>query len=348
MRLAARFRTHLAGGAALAALIAASVPAPARAEVNLAGKVVNVVVAGGVGGGVDLYARLFINYLRQQLPGQPSMVVQNMPGGGGLQGVQNIYNLGAKDGTSLGVTPAGPIKEPLMGSGKVNYELRKFRWVGSMTSEDTVCLVWHTSTIKTIDDARKRDVPLSATGAASNSTLGPLLYNDLLGTRFKPISGYDGGTSMLAVERGEVDGRCTTLSTVRTGQPHWLSKDLIRILFTVSKVEPSEETKNVPSLRSMLTKEADIAAFEFFGAPDEIQNPLFLPPGTPDDVLLAYRKAFDTAIADPAYRAEAEARAQRLAPLNGEKVAAVIEAMHNTSPDVIARVKRATSLAAGK
>jgi tripartite-type tricarboxylate transporter receptor subunit TctC len=321
---------------------------PASAEVSLAGKNVNVIVAGGVGGGVDLYMRLLLPYLRQNLPGQPNMVVQNMPGGGGIQGVQHLYNLGATDGTSIGVTPAGPIKEPVMGSGRVKYDLRRFRWVGSMTSEDTVCLVWHTSSIKSIDDARKRDVPISATGAASNSTLGPLLYNDLLGTRFKPISGYDGGTSMLAVEREEVEGRCTTLSSVRAAQPHWLSKNLVRILFTVSDMAETPETKGVPSLRSQLKSDIDIAALNFFGAPDEMQNPVFLPPNTPDDIVKAYRTAFNTAMADPKYRAEAAARAQRLEPNTGERVTEIVEAMHKTDPAVVERVKRATTVARQK
>jgi tripartite-type tricarboxylate transporter receptor subunit TctC len=318
---------------------------PASADVNLAGRTVNVVVAGGVGGGVDLYMRLLLPYLRQNLPGQPTMVVQNMPGGGGIQGVQHVYNLGATDGTSIGVTPAGPIKEPVMGGGRVKYDLRRFRWVGSMTSEDTVCLVWHTSSIKSIEDARQRDVPLSATGAASNSTLGPLLYNDLLGTRFKPISGYDGGTSMLAVERGEVDGRCTTLSSVRTAQPHWLTGNLVRILFSVSDMAEAPETKGVPSLRGQLKSQIDIAALDFFGAPDEMQNPIFLPPGTPDAIVKVYRAAFNTAIADPAYRAEAEARSQRLEPRTGERVTEIVEAMHNAPPEVVERVKRATTIA---
>ncbi len=320
----------------------------ARAEFNLAGKTVSVTVAGGVGGGVDLYTRLFINYLRLQLPGQPSMVVQNMPGGGGLQGVQNVYNIGAKDGTSIGVTPAGPIKEPLMGSGKVNYDLRNFRWVGSMTSEDTVCLVWHTSLVKNLEDARQRDVPISATGAASNSTLGPLLMNNLLGTRFKPISGYDGGTSMLAVERGEVDGRCVTLSSVLVSQPRWLTDNLMRILFTISKMDDVKEAAGAPYARNLLKTDEERAAYDFFGASDEIQNPFFLPPGTPDDVVNGYRAAFSKAINDPAYRQESSARNQRVEPLDGAAVEKVIAAMYATPPQVIERVKRATSLASSK
>ena len=320
----------------------------ARAEFSLAGKTVNVTVAGGVGGGVDLYTRLFINYLRLQLPGQPSMVVQNMPGGGGLQGVQNVYNIGAKDGTSIGVTPAGPIKEPLMGGGKVNYDLRNFRWVGSMTSEDTVCLVWHTSPVKNLEDARQRDVPISATGAASNSTLGPLLMNNLLGTRFKPISGYDGGTSMLAVERGEVDGRCVTLSSVLVSQPRWLTDNLMRILFTISKMDDVKEAVGAPYARNLLKTDEERAAYDFFGASDEIQNPFFLPPGTPDDVVNGYRAAFSKAINDPAYRQESSARNQRVEPLDGATVEKVIASMYATPPQVIERVKRATSLASSK
>lgn len=332
----------------LGLVAAAAFALPAQAELNLQGKTVQVTVAGGVGGGVDLYTRLLLQFMSQHLPGKPTMVVQNMPGGGGLQGVQNVYNLGAKDGTSLGVTPAGPIKEPLMGNSKVNYDLRKFNWVGSLTAEDTVCLVWHTSSIKTIDDAKAREVPLSATGAASNSTLGPLLINNLLGTKFKPISGYDGGTSMLAVERGEVDGRCTTLSSVRTAQPNWISSKLIRVLFAVSNVDDDPDFSKVPQVRDLLKSDADKAAFQFFGAPDEIQDPFFLPPDTPADVVAGYRKAFDETMNDPVYRAEAAKRSQRLVPLSGPKVAEVIDRMYATPPEVIERVKKATAIPGSK
>ena len=322
--------------------------APAQAQFSLAGKTVTVTVAGGVGGGVDLYTRLLLIHMAQFLPGKPSMMVQNQPGGGGLQGVQNVYNLGAKDGTSMGVTPAGPIKEPLMGSSKVNYDLRKFRWVGSLTAEDTVCLVWNTSTIHNVEDTKKREVPLSATGAASNSTLGPLLLNDLLGTKFKPISGYDGGTSMLAVERGEVEGRCSTLSSVRTAQPNWIADKKIRVLFAVSSVDDDPDYRNVPKVHDMLKTEADRAAFDFFGAPDEIQDPLYLPPGTPDETLTAFRRAFDATMKDAAYRADIAKRAQRIVPRTGAEVEKTINAMYATPVEAIERVKRATALAASK
>src|SRR5262249_15983487 len=116
----------------LASLALVLAVAKAAADFSLQGKIVNVTVSAGVGGGVDLYGRTFLPYLAKNLPGNPTMVVQNQPGAGGIQGVQGLYNLGAKDGTAIATTPAGPIKEPVMGSGKVNYDLRKFQWVGSL------------------------------------------------------------------------------------------------------------------------------------------------------------------------------------------------------------------------
>lgn len=313
------------------------------ADFTLQGKTVTVIVAGGVGGGLDAYARIFLPYLSKQLPGEPTMVVQNLPGGGGVQGVQRLYNVSAKDGTAIGTTPAGPVKEPLMGSGQVNYDLRQFGWVGSLTNEDTVCLVWHTSSVKTLDDLRQREVPISATGAASNSTIGPLLLNDLLGTKFKPISGYDGGTSMLAVERGEVEGRCTTLNSIRTAQPHWLTEKLVRVLLVVSSVD-DPEFASVPRAKDLLKTDVERKAFDFFQAPDDIQNPYFLPPGTPADILAIYRKAFDAVVKDPAYLADAEKRKQKVVAQNGAYVEKIIAEMYATPKDVIERVKQATSV----
>jgi tripartite-type tricarboxylate transporter receptor subunit TctC len=328
---------------AAAALTCGAVAGASAADFTLQGKTVTVIVSGGVGGGLDAYTRVLLPHFAKHLPGEPTMVVQNMPGGGGVQGVQRLYNVSAKDGTAIATTPAGPVKEPLMGSGNVNYDLRKFGWIGSLTKEDTMCLVWHTSSIKTLDDAKKREVSLSATGAASNSTLGPYLLNDLLGTKFKPISGYDGGTSMLAVERGEVDGRCTTLSSVRTSQPRWIADKLVRGLVAVSSIH-DVAFPDTPRAVDLLKSDADRRALAFFQAPDEIQDPLFTPPDTPDEVLQVYRRAFEATMKDRAYLADAEKRQQSLAPRTGEEVAAIIESMYATPPQVIERVKRATTI----
>lgn len=318
------------------------VPAVA-ANFTLQGKTVTVIVSGGVGGGVDAYTRTMLPYFARYLPGTPTMIVQNMPGGGGIQGVQRLYNVMPHDGTAIATTPAGPIKEPLMGSGKVNYDLRKFNWIGSLTKEDTMCLVWHTSPIKTLDDAKKREVTMSATGAGSNSTLGPYLLNDLLGTRFRPIAGYDGGTSMLAMERGEVDGRCTTLSTVRTAQPRWITDKLVRGLIALSNIH-DVAFPDTPRAIDLLKTDAERQALTFFQAPDEIQDPFFLPPGTPSEIVSVYRGAFNATMKDRKYLAVAGKRHQTLLPRPGEEVQATIESMYATPASVIERVKRATTV----
>lgn len=334
-------RWMVALGLTAAGLVSATAEA---ADFTLKGKTVTMIVSGGVGGGVDLYTRVLLPYFSKHLPGTPTIIVQNLPGGGGVQGVQRLYNVMPRDGTALATTPAGPIKEPLMGSGKVNYDLRQFKWIGSLAKEDTVCLVWHTSPVMTLDDAKTRTVTLAATGTASNSTLGPYLLNDILGTKFKPISGYDGGTSMLAVERGEVDGRCTTLSTVRTGQPRWITEKLIRVLIAVSSNFHDPDYPDVPTAFGLMKTDADRQALRFFQAPDEIQDPFFLPPNTPAEAVAAYRKAFDAAVRDPEYLAEIEARHQQIAPKSGAEVQAIIERMYTTPPKVVERVKRATTL----
>lgn len=308
------------------------------------GKTVTLYAALGVGGGGDTNVRTFLPYFAKNLPGEPAFIVRNMPGGGGIQGVQYLYNVAPADGTAFGLTPGGPIKEPLMGdSGKATYDLRKFHWIGSMAVEDSVCAIWHTSPVKSLEDAKSRQVSLAATGTASNSTLVPLLINDLIGTRFKPISGYDGGTSLLAVERGEMDGRCLSIGALRSARPNWLAENLVRMI-VVTGDSDDPDVKDAPRLPRLLKNDADRQALAFFSMPDEIQNPLMLPPATPAEIVAVYRKAFDAAMKNAAYRADAERLKQSISPHTGQQVQEIIEAMYSTSPDVVRRVVRATSV----
>jgi tripartite-type tricarboxylate transporter receptor subunit TctC len=327
----------------VAAVSSVPVAVPA-ADFTLQGKTVTLYAALGLGGGGDTNARTFLPYLAKVLPGEPTIIVKNMPGGGGIQGVQYLYNVAPADGTAFGLTPGGPVKEPLMGDGsKANYDLRKFHWIGSMSSEDSVCAIWHASPIKSVADAQKNQVALAATGASSNSTLVPILINDLIGTKFKPISGYDGGTSLLAVERGEVDGRCMSIGAIRSARPQWLRDSQIRMIL-ITGDSPDPEAKDVPRLPAMLKTDADRKALDFFSMPDEIQNPLMLPPAVAPEVVALYRRAFDQAITNETYRAEANRLQQNIQPHAGDEVQKIIAAMYDTPKDVVDRVKRATTV----
>lgn len=313
----------------------------ARAEVSLQGRTVTIYVAGGAGGGVDTFARTLIPYLAKNLPGEPAMVVSNMPGAGGIQAVQHLYNVAAKDGTAIGTTNAGPVSEPLIGTVKVNYDMRKFRWIGSLAKGDTVCLVWHESPIKSLADAKAHEVTISATGATSAPTRSALLMNALLGTKFRPIAGYDGGTSLLAIERREVDGTCVTLGSLRTTRPQWLRDKDVRLLVQVS-LSADPDYPDVPRAADLLTSDEERAMLEFFLLPYEFQNPFMLPPGASDDMLAAYRKAFDAAVKDPAYLADAEKRRQTVRPRTGPDVEALVARMFATPKPIIERTIDAT------
>ena len=316
---------------------------PAVAQVSLHGKTVTVYVGNGLGGGGDAYARTFLPYLSKYLAGEPTMIVRNMPGGGGVQAVQTLYNVAANDGTALGSTPPGPIKEPFLGTvGTVNYDLRKFFWIGNLASSITACSVWHGSPIKSIEDAKTHEVTIAATGAQSSPTTTSLFLNSLIGTRFNPIAGYDGGTSLLAIERGEADGTCVSLGSLRTTRPDWLSEGKLRVIVQVSTSTDSD-FPNAPQVGDFLATEADRQALAFFTAPDDIQYPYMLPPGVSADLVQAYRQAFNSAVKDPVYLAEAKQRRQDIVPHSGTDVQKIVEGMYATPKDVIERVVRATT-----
>jgi tripartite-type tricarboxylate transporter receptor subunit TctC len=335
-------RTMLAIAGACATQIAVS-HSLAAADITLQGKTITVYVGNGLGGGGDAYARTFLPYLSKQLPGEPTMVVRNMPGGGGVQAVQTLYNVAPGDGTALGTTPPGPLKEPFLGTvGAVNYDLRKMHWIGNLASSITACSVWHESPVKSIDDAKVRTVTIASTGSQSSPTTNSLFLNSFLGTKFNPIAGYDGGTSLLAIERGEADGTCVTLGSLRTTRPDWLREGKIRVLIQISSAA-DPEFPNAPRMIDFLKADADRQALAFFSAPDDIQYPYMLPPGASADIVALYRKAFDAAVKDQAYLAEAKQRRQDIVPRQGTEVETIIAAMYDTPKDVVERVIKATT-----
>ena len=314
-----------------------------QAEPTFAGKTITFYVGGGLGGGVDAFARALAPYLAKHLPGAPAITISDMGASGGLQGVQYVYNVAPKDGTAIGTTNAGPISEPLMGQIRVNYDLRRFKWIGSLSRGDTVCAVWHASTVQTLEDAKKKDVAMSSTGATSAPTRSALLMNHLLGTKFKPVPGYDGRTSLLAIERGEVDGTCTTLGSLRTTRPEWIKEGALRLLLQVA-LEKDPEFPQIPGVADLVKDADQRKLLEWFLIPYEFNNPLFLPPGSPDDVLAVYRQAFVAAVSDPDYLKQAALLLQKVRPHSGVEVEALIGQLLDADSKTIRGVIEATDL----
>lgn len=305
------------------------------------GKQIRFWIGGGVGGGLDLYSRLIGPFIEKALPGGPTVVLQNL-GGNGQQAIQAMNSSAPKDGTVFASVPPGPIQEPMMGAGLASYDLRQFNWIGAPTRQTQICFVLATSKIKSLDDAKGRDVTLAVTSPLGSQALVAGLINSMLSTRLRPIAGYAGGGEvMLAIERGEVDGTCSSTSQIRTSRPEWVTMRSLQVLVGTSDVKDPDFT-DAPSLSSMLTREEDQKTLRFFQSTDSFLYPMFLPPGTSAPVVAAFRAAFTAAAADPEYRKAAARMGQTILPVTGESIDAAMEAMYSTPSVIVDRVRALT------
>jgi tripartite-type tricarboxylate transporter receptor subunit TctC len=213
---------------AIIPITAAGAQSPAK---FYAGKSIELIIGYPPAGSNDIYGRIVARHLGKYIAGKPSIVVRNMPGAGSLTAANHIYNRAPKDGTVLGVVSAGIPLQAKLGQPQARFEPGKFLWVGRIQSSSSVTMVWHTSNAMTIEDAKKRDIVLSATGAGSTGSLYPNVMNEVLKTRFKLIQGYKGThEGMLAMERGEAEGHSTTWEAVKSVNMRWVKERMIRIL----------------------------------------------------------------------------------------------------------------------
>ncbi len=237
-----RRTARLAAATAVIITAATSLLSPAvHAADFFQGKQITLIVGFSAGGTYDATARLFARYLGKHLAGNPAIIVRNMPGAGSLIATAQLYNNVPKDGTTLGVIGGGTVLEPLFGNPQATYDPRRFSWIDGRSRDDFLCLVWHTVPVQTIEDVKRRETIVGATGPGSRTLTYPQALNDLIGTKFKIVSGYPGGSEItLALEKGEVEGYCGwALGSIKTRAPDWLRDGTVRPLaqFTLSKPE---------------------------------------------------------------------------------------------------------------
>jgi tripartite-type tricarboxylate transporter receptor subunit TctC len=205
-----------------------------------------------------------------------------------------------------------------------------------------VCSIWHTSQVKTIEHARAREVPFASAGASSTLHRSALLVNAIAGTRFKPVAGFDGGTALLALERGEVEGICNQLASQRTTRPQWLKEGKLKpIVFVAMTVDP--EFAGVPRAYDLARDEAGRQILELYLLPWEFNHSFMLPPGAPPSALAMWRAAFDKAVKNPAYLADAAKRLQKIAARSGTEVQGLVDKLYATPKEIVARTIAATS-----
>ena len=215
----------------VACTVAARLWTPAAAQDTI-DRPINIYVAGTAGGGIDLYARVLARHFGRHVPGKPTVNVQVMPGAGGIRAANFLTQQAPKDGTAITTFAGGPILEPLIGSRKLDYDSSHFTWIGAVSKDVGLCIAWGASPFKTIKDAQRETMVVAGTGAGSDTDTWPVILNELIGTKFKLVTGYQGTQeTVIAIERGEAHGRCTfSYSALKTAKPDWLRDKKINIL----------------------------------------------------------------------------------------------------------------------
>jgi tripartite-type tricarboxylate transporter receptor subunit TctC len=331
----------LARSLAIAAAVMAA-PDAARAESTpfYQGKQISIVVGFTAGGTYDATARLFARYLGKHLAGNPSVIVRNMPGSGSLVATLNLYNAAPKDGTALGVIGGGVVLEPLLGNPQAKYDARRFNWIGGRTKDNIVCATWNKVPVRTMADVTKRETVVGATGPGSRTLTHPRAFNELLGTKFKIVSGYPGGNEItLAVERGEVEGYCGwTVGSIVNRASDWLHDGTLTLLAQFTRDLP-----NVPVARDLVPTETGKRAIDFLSADVVLAWPLVAPPDLPTERVNELRAAFLAMMDDPELRAEAAKLKLEIAAVPGREMQALVEQLYGSPPEVVELVKKINS-----
>jgi tripartite-type tricarboxylate transporter receptor subunit TctC len=326
---------------ALAGVIMTGAAHAQPADPYFKGKTVTIAVGGTAGGGIDIGARLLARYLGKYLPGEPKVQVQLVPGAGGVRLIEQLYAVAPKDGSFIGAFSTGPIIEPLISLRNVKYKISDFTAVGALEKDVSVCVTWHRSVIRTLHDARAREVTVAGTGAASATDLFPLALNAVLGTKFRVISGYVGTQeTLMAIERGETDGRCGWgFSSMKSSKPDWLRDQRLNFLVQFG-IDKHPELHGVPSALDLVVNAADRQFMRVMVAPQGINRPYLAPPDLPPERAKEIRAAFMAAMQDDGLRAEfAKVVGEPPTPTGGADMQRLLEEIYATPADVVARLK---------
>jgi tripartite-type tricarboxylate transporter receptor subunit TctC len=326
------------------ALLLALTAQPAAAADFYAGKTITIFVGSAPGGSYDGYARLVARHIGGFIPGHPAIVVKNMPGAGSRTMTNYVDKIAPKDGTAiaapLNTIPLDQIMEPQ----KTKYDAAKFNWLGAVSSPANVLVTWHTSGVKTLDDARKKEVTIGATTPGTTQEMYPLMANNLFGTKFKVITGYKASTEVnVAMERGEVQGRgANTYISYRIQDPEWLRDKKLNFIFQMT-AERDPELKDVPTLLEYAKTDEQRKIITLLVTTEATGRSYFAPPGVPADRVAVLRKALSEVVKNPAFLADAKKVKLDVTPVSGEKLQKMVADLIATPPDIVAKYKAAVT-----
>jgi tripartite-type tricarboxylate transporter receptor subunit TctC len=305
------------------------------------GKQITLIVGASAGGGYDTQARLVARHLGKHVPGNPTIIVQNMPGAGSLTATNYIHNAAAKDGSVLALVMRSMLLIKNWSPAAVRFDLSHLNWIGSINSEVAVTAAWHTAPHKTVKDLFESELIVGGTTGVDPETT-PRLFNALLGTKFKIVNGYPGTTEIiLAMERGEVQGIGDwSWSSMKAARPDWLRDRKITLLMQAA-LQKDPELPDLPSALDFVKNDADRKVMELYLTQKTVARPLIAPPDIPVERLAALRAGFIALAQDKEFIADAQNARLEVAPISGEAVDKVISQITSASPETAERLGKA-------
>jgi tripartite-type tricarboxylate transporter receptor subunit TctC len=308
---------------------------------------VNFVVGYSPGATYDIYTRTFARHLGKHLPGSPSVVVQNMTGAGSLRSANFLFNTAPKDGNTIGMFARGLAMQPLLDKTGIQYDPRKFNWIGSISSDVSLVLSWHDRPFKTMDDVRKTEMVVAGTGSGADSVIFPYILNGILGTKFKVVTGYPGAADfLLAVERREADGTAgVSWSGLNAARPEWIPGKKINVIVQLG-LKRHAGMNPAPLVMEFAKNDSDRGVLELIFARQDMAYPIVAPPGIPPERVAVLRAAFEAVMKDPDYLADASKQHLESAFMTGPEIETLISRILASPSAVVERAQQA--IEAGK
>ena len=335
-------RAWLAAGLVLATIGAAPVAIADEVADFYKGKQIRMIIRSSPGAGYDTYARLLTKHITKYIPGQPTALNINMPGAGGIVAANHVAVQAARDGTTITIVSVGlPMDQATGLNQSFKADLTKFNWIGNLSDSNQIMQTWHTSQTKTLEDAMRRETIIAAAGAGSFSSMIPSALNSVLGTRFKIIIYQEGLEPNLAMERGEVEGRGTeSFATTMAVSPQNVTQKKINILVQIG-LKRDKAMANVPLLLDYAKTDAQRQILDFFSRAVVIGRPVATTPDVPKERVQALRRAFDKAVGDVEFKADARQQRAEISPMTGEETQQLVSDLINAPKEVRDRVKAA-------
>lgn len=329
----------MAAAAALLLTFVAIQPVAAASDFY-AGKVFRIVVSYGAGGGYDLYAQLLARHLARHVPGNPTIIVDHMPGAGGQRAANWLYTVAPKDGTVIGTLPAELPHQQLLRDEGARFDTAKFNWIGTLADlHQVLTLYGPVSPAKTLEDAKKAEVLLGGSGHGDYFHILPLAVNTLVGTRFRVVLGYRGANDIdLAMEKGEVHGRSGSWAQYKVSRGSWISEKKLIVLAQAGRAR-HVDLPDVPLLTELVASGDDRKIMDFITSPVLLGRAFCLPPDVPAERVATLRAAFDALIADPVFLTDARERNIELSPIRGAELDGLIKEALAIPTPLVERVK---------